>query len=271
MSWAGFGIAGNFAGHLEQAGEARDFAALKATGAGPKGMFPFYLPLGQENFLSVDPLSSHTLNLPAGAEIQPEPEMALRCKLEWTDGRARVIAISACSFDDASIRREGAPVISVKKNWGPGSKGISEQTIAIDTLSAGGVLDNFRLASFLYRDGQWTEFGEDSSVKGYTLFHDDLLPWIEDRLNGQKPEGPLEDLPALLAQANLPQEAIITIGATRYNSFGETLRVQANDRVAVILYRPDTVQTSGLVGILQDPSQAPRDGISLLIRDVVAV
>ena len=32
--WAGFGIAGNFAGHLEQAGEVKDFATLKKSGVG---------------------------------------------------------------------------------------------------------------------------------------------------------------------------------------------------------------------------------------------
>jgi hypothetical protein len=38
-SWFGFGVAGNFAGHLDQAGEAVDFATVAAEGA-PKGIFP---------------------------------------------------------------------------------------------------------------------------------------------------------------------------------------------------------------------------------------
>ena len=39
----GFGIAGNFALHLEQAGEADDFALVKTDDEyAPKGIFPFY-------------------------------------------------------------------------------------------------------------------------------------------------------------------------------------------------------------------------------------
>ena len=40
----GFGIAGNFALHLEQAGEADDFALVKTDDEyAPKGIFPFYV------------------------------------------------------------------------------------------------------------------------------------------------------------------------------------------------------------------------------------
>ncbi|MFA7258063.1 MAG: DUF5718 family protein, partial [Aeromonas bestiarum] len=41
----GLGVAGNFAGHLEQAGEASDFVAVvvRDTSA-PKALFPFYVP-----------------------------------------------------------------------------------------------------------------------------------------------------------------------------------------------------------------------------------
>ena len=40
-----FGVAGNFTGHLEQAGEAENFKALKiADAAAPKALFPTYVP-----------------------------------------------------------------------------------------------------------------------------------------------------------------------------------------------------------------------------------
>ena len=43
----GLGVAGNFAGHLEQAGEADDFKDLVIKDAdAPKGIFPFYVPGG---------------------------------------------------------------------------------------------------------------------------------------------------------------------------------------------------------------------------------
>ena len=43
---ATFGVAGNFTGHLEQAGEAKDFSniATKDKNA-PKAIFPTYLPI----------------------------------------------------------------------------------------------------------------------------------------------------------------------------------------------------------------------------------
>ncbi|MBT6492303.1 MAG: hypothetical protein HOK97_21210, partial [Deltaproteobacteria bacterium] len=48
MLWSktiGFGVAGNFTGHLEQAGEASDFLDVKVSeAAAPKGIFPFYIP-----------------------------------------------------------------------------------------------------------------------------------------------------------------------------------------------------------------------------------
>jgi len=42
----GFGVAGNFTGHLEQAGEASDFVGVEAAAGAPKGVFPFYVPRG---------------------------------------------------------------------------------------------------------------------------------------------------------------------------------------------------------------------------------
>ena len=49
----GIGVAGNFAGHLEQAGEAADFADVEADSPeAPKGIFPFYAP-GSDSFLGV--------------------------------------------------------------------------------------------------------------------------------------------------------------------------------------------------------------------------
>ncbi|TNI63014.1 hypothetical protein CF133_23230, partial [Aeromonas salmonicida] len=40
----GLGVAGNFAGHLEQAGEASDFVAVMVRDQfAPKAMLPFYV------------------------------------------------------------------------------------------------------------------------------------------------------------------------------------------------------------------------------------
>lgn len=264
-SWVGFGVAGNFAGHLEQAGEIRDFAMLVRSGNGPKGMFPFHLPVA--GFLGVDPVSSSQLALPEGAQIQGEPESALLCDLEYLpDGRVRVQPRAFGAFDDASIRREGARKISEKKNWGPGSKGASESWIPLeDGLVPGCAMDHYRIASFRCRDGVWEAYGVDSPVLGYSLYGPALVDWIEDRLSHQIDEGPLENLRELLRLAGDPKRAVITIGATRYTPLGETGWMREGDSFAVCVYNPELVPAGELPACCQ--SRSSRPGLSLLVRD----
>lgn len=265
--FAGFGVAGNFAGHLEQAGEIRDFATLKAKGEGPKGIFPFHLPISG-HFLSINPVSSSVLSLPDGAQVQGEPEVALLVDLSWNaDGRVTVRPTAFAAFDDASIRREGAPKISLKKNWGTGSKGLSDDRIALPNgLEPGCALDRFRIASFLGRDGSWEAYGQDSPVMGYMLYGPALVEWIEQKLSSQEDEGPLEDLSAMLVAAGRPERAVVTIGATRYTSLGESTYFREGDRFAVAVYDPTLVSASELPGLAQSP--ATREGLSLLVREV---
>ena len=126
----GLGVAGNFAGHLEQAGEARDFAAVTVKEAiAPKAIFPFYLPEHSRTFLGTYPLSHREIRFPQGADnLQIEPEVGLLCDIEYRDGR--VVGLTPRAFgayNDCSIRREGARKISEKKNWGPASKGVAPE------------------------------------------------------------------------------------------------------------------------------------------------
>ena len=85
-SWFGLGVAGNFAGHLEQAGEAADFVSVKTEGSGPKGIFPWYAP-GSDTFLGEFPLSNDAIELPAETDgplnLQIEPEVGLACRVVW--------------------------------------------------------------------------------------------------------------------------------------------------------------------------------------------
>lgn len=267
--YAGFGVAGNFAGHLEQAGEARDFASLKASGTGPKGMFPFHLPIAG-HFLATDPISDSVLTLPEGGEVQGEPEVSLVCDVAYRGAVADLRPVAFAAFDDASIRREGAPKISVKKNWGPGSKGMSSRWIPLaDGIVAGCPLDGYRIASFLKRDGIWQAYGVDSPVLGYSLYGPALLEWIDDRLSGQRDEGPLEDLPVLLEKAGRPERIVVTIGATRYTALGETTYLKVGDLFAVAVYDPTKVDASSLTSLADSRGEA--DGLSLLVREVRAV
>lgn len=263
--WAGFGIAGNFAGHLEQAGEVKDFASLKQTSEGPKGMFPFYLSI-EGHFLSTDPVSSSRLALPEGAQVQGEPEVALACELHYGPGNAiKVKPWAFAAFDDASIRREGAPKISHKKNWGCGSKGLASSWIELpEGLDSGSALDGYRIASFLGREESWSAYGIDSPVAGYTLYGPSLVEWIEQKLSSQTDQGPLEDLPALLSMAGRPEHAVITIGATRYTALGESTYLQPGDGFAVAVYDPAKIDAARLPELCSRGESI--NGLSLLVR-----
>jgi len=268
----GLGVAGNFTGHLEQAGEASDFRDVTVTDAkAPKGIFPFYVPAQAEHFLHRMPVSSDTLQLGSLEEKhQIEPEVALLCDLSYQDGAICAVEPRyAMAHNDCSIRREGARKISEKKNWGPCTKGTSQQRIPIDHLSSGGVLDGYRLASFLQRDGSIEDYGLDSPVTGYSYFGDRLIGWLVERMNDQRDEGPLEDISRWLEVADHPPRALISIGATRYTEYGETTFLAPGDTIAVILYDSQQHDPSLIRAIAAGTEDTQLPGLSVLRQRVV--
>jgi len=319
----GLGVAGNFAGHLEQAGEAGDFVGVEAEAGAPKGVFPFYVPGLTEKSatgdpphpLSVFPISSSQTVLPApglpglkvndpenisdlskasagggnedkssdsnsgggGGGFQVEPEIGLWCRLIYEEqGDQRVVKaiepVSFGAFNDCSHRRPGASKISQKKNWGPGSKGFAtDQLIPIDRFTSGGVMDHYRLASFLKRGQELIAYGEDSSVAGYGYMYEQLLDWLVDKLNHQPDAGPLESIAAHLKSAGYPPQAVIAIGATRYTDFGESHRLEPGEVSYVVAYdhRKHDLKTVQEF-LLTDPQQTSIEGISMLRQEAVA-
>jgi len=240
--YLGLGIAGNFALHLEQAGELEDFKDVEVEDEnGPKGMFPFYIP-NRSGQLGVYPLSSESIILPSGedegANVQAEPEVALICELEYDD-EGKVSSIKPThlgAYNDCSIRKEGAKKISQKKNWGEASKGLSEDLIEIDKFSSEGILKDYRICSFLRRDGMVMRYGEDVELDGYSFMYEKLLEWMKNQINTQKDSGPLEPILEYIHEANSPKKAIISIGATRYTPYGEKTYLQSGDEVIVVIY-----------------------------------
>lgn len=230
-----FGVAGNMAGHLAQAGEASDFVAVKAAENAPKGLFPWHVP-GAPGVLGTDPVSADMLCIPAGEDrVQQEPELALLCDLAWQDSRVvAVTPVAFAAYNDASIRK-AAPKISFKKNWGPQSKGVGN-LVALDGFGLGCLLDHYRLASFIVRDGVFHAYGVDTPVLGYAYFHQTLLDWMVDRFNTQPDHGPLEDLAGWLAFAGQPARALVGIGATRYTDFGASHMLRQGDVSVVVVY-----------------------------------
>ncbi|MEM7626168.1 MAG: DUF5718 family protein [Planctomycetota bacterium] len=282
----GLGVAGNFTGHLEQAGEASDFTDVVAAEGAPKGVFPFYVPPANardmEHFLYTFPLSTDTLEHPGDingqpANLQIEPELALLCVLQYADDAARsVTSITPTHFaayNDCSTRRPDADKISQKKNWGPNTKGLaSDQWIALDTFAPGGVLDRFRLACYLLRDGALHTYGEDSPIagpRGYGYMHGQLLDWLVERLNTQADHGPLENLADWFRIADHPTHAVVSIGATRYTEFGETTYLQPDDEAIVVAYDSEQHDVDAAL-LIRGDDPLPAGSASVLRQRVVA-
>lgn len=255
-TWFGFGVAGNFAGHLEQAGEAADFVNVRSrAGDGidaPKGIFPWYAP-GDDGFLGEFPLSHDTVGLPVSdtpLNLQIEPEVGLACHVTWHGDTVVSLAPFALgAFNDCSIRRAGALKISHKKNWGPASKGVAAQFFDIGDLTPDGPTSTLRLVCDL-RTGAGAEhaYGVDSPLLGYSYYGEVLLDWIVERLANQKgsPETPLEDVRALMVASGHPEKVLIGIGATKYTLLGESTFLQPGDEAIVRVYDTESTAYSEL-------------------------
>ncbi|MET0698210.1 MAG: DUF5718 family protein [Mycobacterium sp.] len=251
-SWFGFGVAGNFAGHLEQAGEAADFVNVTSEGVAPKGIFPWYAP-GSDSFLGEFPLSQDAVVLPESDEplnLQIEPEVGLACRVVWSgDTVASLAPFALGAFNDCSIRRPGAPKISHKKNWGPASKGVAPQFFDISDLTPDGPTATLRLVCHLQAaDGELHEYGVDSPLLGYSYYGEVLLDWIVERLANQKgsAETPLEDVGALMVASGHPEHVLIGIGATRYTPLGESTFLKPGDEAIVRVYDTESSAFSEL-------------------------
>ncbi len=276
---AAFGVAGNFTGHLEQAGEARDFVNVEAAQGAPKALFPTYIPHNLENsrsgnkcpeFLHTFPFDAEKIIFPAGEEkLQIEPECALLFKACWQD--KKIISLEPQYFgasNDCSIRKEGAKKISLKKNWGPSTKGFSENLIPVDSFTAGGILNRYRIASFLKRGDEVYVYGENSAIRDYSYIYEKLNIWLLDKLNNQQDQGPAEDIHSYLTEAGCPENLMISIGATRYTEFGEKNFLQKGDRAIVILYPEEKYTPEQIEELVKNGEYSDRE-ISVLDQEII--
>jgi hypothetical protein len=110
-------------------------------------------------------------------------------------------------------------------------------------------------------------YGEDSAAIDYSYFHEQLNDWMIDRMNNQKDEGPAEDLALYLSEANYPEQAIISIGATRYTEFGETNFLQSGDESIVVVYDGEQYGTLDIEEMVSSKTLT-KNGISLLYQVV---
>ena len=271
----GLGVAGNFAGHLEQAGEAGDFVSVDAPPQAPKGIFPWYAP-GSATFLADFPLSDERTVLPASEtplNLQIEPEVAVLFAASYDpDGRVNTLTPTGlAAFNDCSIRRPGAAKISHKKNWGAASKGIASTGFALSEIDADGATADLRLASFLLRDGRADAYGVDSPLSGYSYYGQTLVDWLVERLREQRgaPDTPLEDVGALLRDCGCPGQLVVGIGATRYTAVGASTFLEPGDTSLVVVYDGSVTPPDDVVAAVASGQEARLPRASILRQQVV--
>lgn len=271
---ATFGVAGNFTGHLEQAGEAVDFTNVKTAEAkAPKAVFPTFIPNASTvtpEFLGIFPFDDKKIIFPEGEKkLQIEPECAIVCDVIWKDGK--VASLKPTVFgasNDCSIRKEGAKKISQKKNWGISSKGFSSNSIAIDSFDEHGILNRYRIASFLVREGVVHPYGEDSAVRDYSYIYGQLIDWLIEKFNNQQNEGPAEKICDYLKEANYPNQVMVSIGATRYTDYGEHNFLQNGDKSVVVVYPEDKYSKDDIIKKVEENS-IDDSSVSVLCQTVV--
>lgn len=275
-SVATFGVAGNFTGHLEQANEASDFAnVVTAETNAPKAIFPTHIPVENPEitpeFLSVFPFSDDkAIEYPEGqTKVQLEPECAVVFDAIWEGDELKdLIPLGFGASNDCSIRREGAKKISLKKNWCARSKGFSNNIIPIDSFTSKGIINDYRIASFLLRDGKAYPYGEDSAIRDYSYIYGKLITWMLLKFNYQLDEGPAENIHSYLIEAGKPSRIMVSIGATRYTEFGETNFLRYGDHAVVVLYPESKYSFSEIVDIIENNREASSD-ISILNQEIV--
>ena len=237
--YLGFAVAGNFANHLGEAGEADEFSVIKTDEKNaPKGMFPFYIK-GHKSFLGTYPICDEIV-LTHGREdenLQVEAEVALICDFVYENGKVvDLIPTHFSAFNDCSIRVTNGEKLSTKKNWGEKTKGISQDIIKIDDFSQKGVLSKYHITSFVKRDGIVHDYGTTSAVKSYCYFFERLRVWMIDKLNNQEDCGPLEELTQFMTNAKDAKGILIAAGATAYTEFGKHNFLKKGDEIFVYVY-----------------------------------
>ncbi len=235
--YLGFGVAGNFANHLGEAGEADEFSVIETKEKdAPKGLFPFYIP-NNDTFLGEFPICNDKINHNDMEHLQVEAEVALVCDFEFEDNKLIDIKPKFFSaFNDCSNRIQDGNKLSTKKNWGKESKGISSEFIEIDSFDSEGILDKFHIASFVRRDGILKEYGTISAVNSYSYFFKQLKDWMVEKFNSQEDQGPLEELSPFIQDIQNHKGLLIAAGATAYTEFGKHNFLEKGDEIFVYVY-----------------------------------
>jgi hypothetical protein len=237
--YLGFAVAGNFANHLGEAGEADEFSVIKTQEKdAPKGLFPFYIK-DHDSFLGTYPISYDVIftHNRESDKLQAEPEVALICDFVYENEKViDIIPRYFSAFNDCSLRLQDGNKLSTKKNWGINTKGISTDFIEIDNFSESGILSKYHLSSFIKRDGKIYNYGTISAVKSYSYFFTQLKDWMIYKFNTQEDCGPLEELSQFMTNAKDAKGILIAAGATAYSEFGKRNFLKKGDELFIYVY-----------------------------------
>ncbi len=270
----GFGVAGNFANHLEQAGEADDFADIISDEKDePKGIFPFYIPRSK-TYLGRFCICNDEIILPENKElkVQAEPEVGLECEIIYDNYRvAQIKPLYFMAFNDASVRNDRSAIkLSQKKNFSIGSKAIGHKKIPIDVFEKGGICDDFSIASFIESNGFLEFYGEVSPLNGYSYFYSKLLDWMVLKLNTQQDFSVPDSLGNILQESQYPKHALFAIGATRYMPQNEKRFLQSGDRIIIVVFNHKQYSLKDIQLIAsQDCIPSDLEDISIINQKVV--
>ncbi|MGK0256431.1 MAG: hypothetical protein ACI81I_001048 [Arcobacteraceae bacterium] len=235
--YLGFGVAGNFANHLGEAGEADEFAVIQTEEKdAPKGLFPFYIP-NHDTFLGTFPLCTDRINHNDIKQMQVEAEVGLLCDFKFENEKlVDLIPKYFGAFNDCSNRIQDGNKLSTKKNWGASSKGIAPEFIKIDSFTEDGILSKYHIASFIRRDGILKDYGTTSSVKSYSYFFGQLKDWMIEKFNNQVDLGPLEEINPFIKDLPKHKGVLIAAGATAYTEFGKHNFLKKGDEIFIYVY-----------------------------------
>ena len=258
--YLGFAVAGNFAGHLGEAGEADEFSVIQTEEKNaPKGLFPFYIK-GHDSFLRTYPISNNVISTHnrESDKLQAEPEVALICDFVYEDGKViDIIPKYFSAFNDCSLRIQDGNKLSTKKNWGINTKGISADFIEIDNFSETGILSKYHLSSFIKRDGKLHNYGTISAVKTYSYFFTQLKDWMINKFNTQEDCGPLEELGQFMKNAKDAKGMIIAAGATAYADFGKKNFLKKGDELFIYVYNARVYSHQNIINKIDSNVKLP--------------
>lgn len=249
-----FGIIGNFPNHLNQAGEAKDFASTSDVDT-PKGLFPFYVP-NCDSFLGRYCIDNDVIIIPndnKNYNVQAEPEICLECDVSYDSGKVAALNPKFFfAFNDVSIRNyDGAAKLSQKKNFSKASKGCGCK-ISIDKFDNGGVCDNFSLTSFLLFDEELHQYGDNAKLVDYTYFYKKLIYWTIEQLNTQTDKFVLENLINIIKRSNYPSKILIAAGATSYTNIGEERFLQNGDEICIVSYNHNQYSNEDIKNLIKN-------------------